>query len=600
MSSKEDLTKSIAFRIQDIYSHVSHDVFLISYLSTQSTPRIQTIRKATEMPIHFRVQGPTDELLLIFQMYCVRTNDDDIRVTQYIGSTVMDIRECRRQDYTVRLMDTSIQPSLYMGHVALTMTTLPPFEMESAESQIHDIHSTTCIRRLYDAAEANLTWIDGFHPKGLLPIVHGLKRVHSPYYVNHLGITMPSGAFCMIPTSAGIEKKKALESYEQRLSIALCRNTCTEEEFISGCSEMMSQNIRSKHIRCLAIVADMLTLHTRMDVNYTPDVRFTPEATSTERWEIPREPSPDGKTMFTGDCEDYAREIYQHCKELRSWVYPKCDGTALEALSAVLQLYVPTIEQGAVDHRAHSKYITYEAEYRNHIWAALHPRESWRTKCTPPCNLEKLYKKWPRQEVEATLPVLHLEGTGDVYPVVTARKPGFIAKIQKKRSLIDSKYPWIQEAETPDMSLQCDHKSNFYKFSIACMTDVFAGQNILDFTYTTGARYGVDIYRWARGQYQLRPSTRHSKTVMKDIQRMLTIERPIPPIITKSKIITKPRVQGYALRYGQSKPFVLIPSDARQGVYKIGEHMWYELYFAAGGMSGTASSNDASPDLMLI
>ncbi len=551
------------------------------------------------MPKRFELTSQPDEVLLVLQLYCSRDNDDGIRVAQFLGSAIVDISQVTTRAYRLRFHDTSNQPALYMGQVALTFTHVPTLGFVSSEGRAvpHHIQSPECTRRLFDAAEANLTWIQGFGKRGLPPIVHGLKRVHSPYYVNHLGVSMPSGSFCMIPTTCD-DTVRAVRSHAQRLDVALARNTCTGKTFVETVATMMTQNVRSKHIRCLNVVADCLTLHTRMDVHYTPDVRFTPKATSTERWSIPREPTADGGTVFTGDCEDYAREVYQHCKEIKAWVPPKCNGTPLEALSAVLQLYVPTIEQGAVNHNAHSKYITYDAEYRNHIWAALHPRDAFRAKCSPPCALDTLYAVWPKQHIESTLPVLHLEGTGDVSPVVTTRKPGFVAKLQKKQQDVERRYPWLMNADTPDMSLQCTRESDFYKYAIACMTDAFSDQGLLDFTYITGRKYGVPMYPWARGQYHLRPSTKHSDATMKDIRHMLTIERPIPPILTKSKIVQSSRLTGYALRYGQRTPFVDVPLDAKLGIYRIGEQTWYELYFHVTPQD-TSSSNDID-GLMLI
>ena len=93
--------------------------------------------------------------------------------------------------------------------------------------------------------------------------------------------------------------------------------------------------------------------------------------------------------------------------------------------------YVPTIEQGAVDSSAHSKYITYWAPYRNHIWAALHPRHAFVAKCRPQMKVD--YTKWPKQKCESKLPMLHWEGTGDVFPIVTLKTPGYIARINKKK-----------------------------------------------------------------------------------------------------------------------------------------------------------------------
>ena len=77
------------------------------------------------------------------------------------------------------------------------------------------------------------------------------------------------------------------------------------------------------------------------------------------------------------------------------------------------------------------------------------------------------------------------------------------------------------------------------------------------------------------------------------IKRILNIERPITPIITKSKIIKMWNLKdGYALRYGQKTPFEEIPSEAGYAIYKIGDTLWHELYFIVGKGSGTSSSMD--------
>ena len=571
--------------------------FVVCFVSTSSSPQSWTIEGAMDAPKHFEWETGDSEVLLVLQLFCTRNNDDGYSVTQYLGSGVLDVSQCDVKSYSVHIKDSSNHKNLAVGRVDLRLVDVPAFSIIPAESRLvaHRIQSPQCARRLFNAAEANLTWIEGFSPRGLPPIVCGLKRVHSPYYVNYMGVTMPSGAFCMIPTTTGHgSKHQALKSHWQRLNVSLARNTMSAEDFVEGVAHMMTSNIKSKHLRCLSVVADMLTLHTRMDIRYTPDVQFTPTPMGTERWEIPREPGVHGHTSYTGDCEDYAREVFQHCKELRAWVRPNIHASALESLVAILHLYVPTIEQGAVDSEAHSKYITYDAAFRNHIWAAMHPRRHWETKCSPPISLETLYKHWPQQPCERTLPVIHLEGTGDVYPVVTARKPGYIAKIQRKRQLVERKYPWLARAETPDMSLQCDHRSDFYKYAIACMTDIFADQGLLDFTYTTGGKYGANIYSWSRGQYNFRPSTKHSENTMRDIRNMISIERPVGPILTRSKIIRKPTLGAYALRYGQSAPFQNIPEEATHAVYNVGGLLWHEVYFTM--KSDAASSAEVNSE----
>lgn len=519
-------------------------------------------------------------------MFTPGKNDDGLDITQYVGACSLDLSLCKSKIYHLPLRDASTRPPLLTGQISISFS-----ELSNVSEQLtsHKIQSTKLARQLFSSAESNLNYIQGFGKNGVEPVVPGLRLVHSPYYVNFLGMTLPSGAFCMIPSSGNI--KGALRSYNERLSIALSRNTMKAREFVSIVENMMTTSIKSKHLRCLSVLADFLTLHAKIQIRYMPDVQLTPSPRSTERWDIPREPRKDGTTSFNGDCEDYAREIYQHCKELRTWIQPKLNATALESAVALLHLYVPTIEQGAVDKNAHSKYITYDATYRNHIWAALHPRHGWAKNCSNALSMERLYRVWPQQKCEKTLPMVHLEGTGEVYPVVTTRNPGFIVKMQSKQLEISQKYPRIGETETTDISLQCKHRSDFYKYPIACMTDIFAGEGMLDFTYFTDNKYGVSIYDWARGKYHLRPSCVHSEETMHNIRSVLTCERPIPTITTKSVVERSHNIkEGYALRYGQKMPFEYVPKEARLAIYNIGGQRWHEIYFPLGRSTGSASS----------
>lgn len=528
------------------------------------------------------------EMVLVCQMYCPRFDSKvgpatPTAVTQYLGSATVDLSQCKSSTYTFVLQDSSSRPALRVGQVTVQLS-LFGRQLLPAENQlrVHSAQNNNVVAQLAQASEANLTHIHGFGEQGLRGIVPGLERVHSPYYTNHLGTTMPSGAFCMIPTCVGCDLEQALLSHRQRLQVAIARNVMSEKTFVRDVADMLHNGIKSKHIRCLVVVADALTLHARMDIVYNPDVQLTPQAIGTERWEIPREPRSDGTVCFTGDCEDFAREVYQQCKEIVAWVSPSVhSGDILASMSAVLHLYVPTIEQGAVDSQAHSKYITYEATYRNHIWAALHPRDAWRTKTLGSgVSLSRLYQKWPRVRCEATLPVLHLEGTGDVYPVVTARKPGYVVLLDRLAQEKKRECPQLVLASTPDMSLQCQGSSTFYKYAIACMTDVFQGQGYLDFTYITDDKYGCSIGDWARGKYKFVPSTRHSSETMQYISHMIKLERPIAPITVSSSIVRGPELSNqHHLRFGQDHPFVLHSNPSLQGEYIIGGKKWYELYF---------------------
>jgi|MDSY01.1.fsa_nt_gb hypothetical protein len=577
------------FQIDEIHSFVTDNAFVVVYVSQPSIPTMWTIQEPASK--HFElVTLAHNELLFIIQLYCTRQNDDGYNISQYLGACVLDVSQLQKKTYHLSVRDVSKRKPLHVGQVSITFTNAA---IQRQKLTAHQVQSPHIVRQLYTAAEANLQWIRGFGQQGMAPIVKGLRLVHSPYYVNFLGMTLPSGAFCMLSARYQGNRKAALQSYEERLVIALARNTVAAPDFVDTVRDMMTSTIKSKHLRCLAVVADFLTLHTRIQIRYSPDVRLTPTPKGTERWELPREPMPDGTISFNGDCEDYAREIYQHCKELRAWITPNVGASAIESVVAILNMYVPTIEQGAVDKSAHSKYITYQAAYRNHIWAALHPRVDWITKCEQTFDLRSLYEIWPPQKCEKTLPMIHLEGTGDVYPVVTMRKPGYIAKMQNKNRVLVQLYPELTDAETPDITLQCDHRSTFYKYPIACMTDIFADQGVLDFTYVSHSTYGVSIYHWARGKYRFRPSCVHSKETMQQIRDVLSVERPIPVITSKSRIVEGHGIkEGYSLRYGQPTPFNNIPTGAQSAVYDVGGQKWYELYFTISSTIGSASSTD--------
>ena len=563
--------KNVEFCVTNISSYVK-DIFCVLYLTCASSPRMLTTKKDSTHSIE--LDDKVAKLGLVTELFCSRLNDDEKPVTQFLGSALLDLSQVSLKEYHLTLTDSSSRPPVKTGYCTIRFTNIPTV------SQHLSCQGKNIVAQMFQEAEANLRLISPFHPKGLQGIKDGLKMVHSPYYVNHMGVTLPSGAFCMMNTMEH-NKEQALKSHGERLQVSLKQNHISEHDFVRLVADMMTHGIHSKHMRCLNVVADTLTLHARCDINYTPDVQLLPESKGTERWEIPREPKPNGEISFTGDCEDFAREVYQQAKEIRLWQMPKIRGTILESLSAILHMYVPTIEQGAVDSSMHSKYITYWAPYRNHIWAALHPRHAFAAKCRPSLPLD--YTRWPKQPCEAKLPMLHLEGTGDVFPIVTTGPPpGYIARIIRRRKSVGQQFAALSMLSTPDFSLQTNHKSTFYKYAIACMTDIFSDSGILDFTYVTGNTYGVSIYDWARGKYRFKPSAQHSPETMNNIKEMMSLERPVQAITTKSKCIRSnvPDNADY-VRFSSFAP-IDVPPGATQAVYKVGNKKLYEIYFDVG------------------
>ena len=455
--------KNVEFCVTNISSHVEN-TFCVLYLTCDSSPR--TITTAVDSQHLIELKTSMNKVGLITMLFCSRLNDDGAPVTQYLGSALLDLSQVSLKEYHLTLTDSSSRPPLKTGYCTISFKCVPSLNTHL------NCQGKNVVAQMFQEAEANLRFISPFNSKGLKGIKKGLKMVHSPYYINHMGVTLPSGAFCMMKTMIN-KKSKALQSHCERLQVSLKRNHISEDDFVLIVADMMTGSIRSKHMRCLTVVADTLTLHARCNINYTPDVQLLPKSKGTERWEVPREPTLGGGTSYTGDCEDFAREVYQQAKEIRKWVIPKINGNILESMSAILHMYVPTIEQGAVDSSFHSKYIKYWAAYRNHIWAALHPRHAFVTKCRP--SLPVNYTRWPKQLCESNLPMLHLEGTGDVFPMVTnGLPPGYIARINKKKDSVIQQFDQLSMLSTPDFSLQMNHRSNFYKYAIACMTDVFS------------------------------------------------------------------------------------------------------------------------------
>lgn len=575
------LTKNVAFCVTEIFSHIQEKIFAHLYLSSNSSPRTYTLENSGETNT-FKLLEDQKTLGLVVMLFCSRKNDDGQKVTQFLGSALMDLSECEKKNYQLTIRDSSSRPPIQTGRVSISIKEAPD-DLKHLKCQQSNI-----IPQMFNAAEANLKWIAPFHSKGYPPIKDGLKLVHSPYYINHMGITLPSGAFCMIPTDE-TNREKAVQSHGARLKVTLRRHNMHPDTFKTNIANMLTGEMKSKHLRCLHIIADTLTLHPRTNIHYTPDVQMGPVPKGTERWEVPREPSLDEHLSFTGDCEDFAREVYQQAKEIREWVTPSLSAGELEAMSAVLQMYVPTIEQGAVDSSAHSKYITYWAPFRNHIWAALHPRHAFVKKCAYDIKVD--YDKWPKQVCESKLPLVHLEGTGDVFPVVTQRNPGFISRLNNKKKQVLFQYPELGMLSTQDLSLQVEHKSSFYKYAIACMTDIYSNQGLLDFTYITQGKYGVSIYDWARGNYKFRPSTKHSTDSMNNIRELIRLERPIAAITEKASVITSDaEYDTDSLRFGSKNPIAARPNTT-QAVYQIGDTKWYEIYFKVGNIQSSGSES---------
>ena len=416
----------ISFSVTNLLSNLKHTkLFAQLFMSVNTEPNyIQISHDDDKSILNTMVMLESDsERVIVCQLYCERQNDEGYQVTELLGSGTLDLAHCAVGPYSIKMWDKCKQNrASLMGNVGFQLKDLT-FSGVNAEGdfQLKTHAAQSNERTLGDAAEANLTWISPFGSmpsgtKGLSGIKPGLQQVHSPYYKNHLGVTMPAGAFCMIPTTIDNENQRAMAilSHKERLDVTLARNLMSGEKFVVLVHEMFENGVNPRHNRLFTVLADTVTLHSRQIIHYTPDVKLTSAGKKDigkEEWSMPRYNKEHGsKKSFKGDCEDFAREVLQQCKEIMEWVTPKVGGEPIEALSALLHLYVPTVEQGAVDSSAHSIYQDEPAPFKNHIYAGLHPRIHFKNKIVgeKKISLEHLYEIWPKQNWESSLPKLHL------------------------------------------------------------------------------------------------------------------------------------------------------------------------------------------------
>ena len=587
---KKDCGK-ILFSITQISSTLKHtNLFAQLFMSVKTSPSyIQIAHDDDKDVTNTMVMLESDsERVLVCQLYCERKNDEGIQVTELLGSGTLDLAHCSKGTCSVTMWDKHQNTVAEQGNVSINLENMT-FSGENAEGEFQlQTHAAQSLdRTLGEAAESNLTWIRPFGKKGLPGIKPGLQQVHSPYFKNHLGVTMPSGAFCLIPTTidSHSQRKLAILSHKDRLDVTLARNLMTAENFVGSVRNMFQNGVL--HNRLFTVLADTVTLHSRQIINYTPDVQLTgagKKDIGEESWDIPRYSKEHGsKKSFKGDCEDFAREVQQQCKEIMEWITPKIDGSSIESLSALLHLYVPTLEQGAVDSSAHSIYQDEPAPFKNHIYAGLHPRIHFESKIVgeQKISLEHLYEKWPKQSWEYLLPKLHLESTANVVADIESKELSM-----KKRDRITKakqEYPSLHLAKYADDGLNLDHESNFYKYPIAFMAYSFAEQGFIDFTYVNGdmKHYGVDIYDYFQGKYQFVPSTKHSADVMAKIKHMLKMERKIPPILYRSEVRVPPtKIEGDFVSFNTTRLSKKIEKKENTGEYIVNNKILQEVYFS--------------------
>ena len=238
----------VKFEVTNLNSYFAENVFAVFFLSVPTEPPMLTVSDRTLVQQSLQMLDKSSEIAFVCQLFCSRMNDDNQSVSQFLGSFAVDMSQYRPKKYTFDVHDASTRPPVCTGQVSIEFNCPAPASMLAAPLTVHTMQKNT---QMAEASEANLTWIQGFGKNGLMSIVEGLDMVHSPYYTNHLGTTMPSGAFCLIPTCLGCQKEAALRTHKEQLQVALARNVISENTFVDNITDMLtSGNVKSKHLRC--------------------------------------------------------------------------------------------------------------------------------------------------------------------------------------------------------------------------------------------------------------------------------------------------------------------------------------------------------------
>ena len=443
-----------------LYNILSSQYVIASFPKSSPTQII-----ITQNGIPARLSSTHDTPGLVLYAFTIRTNDDGHKVVHPLGTAL----------HTTSIQQKSIQFKDY--------TCTPPQPTINIKATVQFSKTPKLFiwpHNLY--AERNLEHIRPFGEQGLYPIDSGLDRIHSPFFDTLLGYRLPSGAFTLIPTEwTSNTTHRAHQVFEKRFQLACTRHGMTPRQFMSHPE--------------WSVVADVITSHARERIAYTPDVQLYPSMHGTERWEVPREPLPDGMLNFAGDCEDFAREIVQTYKDFMTVVH---DGpeTPLGYLKTILGHYAPAMVQGAVGSEYHSIYVTEKSKFRNHIWGALIPK----------------YIFMDHHESDKTYPILLCDATGYEVPTHTR----------------GSTYACHGDQQTPEIP------QNFYKYAIAAMTYSFQDQGIMDFIFKRSKEdkhYGCPFDDWWAGNVVAIPAAQYSFSEMSRIRHMLSFLRPVWPVL---------------------------------------------------------------------
>ena len=108
---------------------------MFSYLLIYFKSSLSSFCGYDKMNGQFHLCSTPTELLFIVQMFTSRENDDGAKVTQYLGSCVIDISQCSKKEYHLTVRDSSNQPPILNGWLTVQLIQLPRIVLQAHSVQ---------------------------------------------------------------------------------------------------------------------------------------------------------------------------------------------------------------------------------------------------------------------------------------------------------------------------------------------------------------------------------------------------------------------------------------------------------------------------------
>ena len=199
----------------------------------KNTYKLSKINKTLSLKTYINTEHP-------FALICGVYGESE-KNTHNIGCFVLDASKLKSGHvYNIEsdIKDHTSKPSI-TGKSKIDISIMYDFPMKEI-----DWNNRNSMDMVHASAEKNLTWIEPYSSIGYPPINPALYKIHSPYYTTNIGVTLPSGAFCIKKTHYNEDSyKKSLVSTYSRFKVALnlCDGT-SNEEFLKYCKTIFNKD----------------------------------------------------------------------------------------------------------------------------------------------------------------------------------------------------------------------------------------------------------------------------------------------------------------------------------------------------------------------